>query len=119
MEIRQIRMHVENAGGLRECVVVDAAPLASMASELMIDMWKDGLARHLEVKGDRITFGTEGVGLGVVAYDIGPRIPDDQLPPARRARPTSRAVSSAPGSTARPGPGRRETPRTSAPAASR
>lgn len=86
MEIRQIRMHVENAGGLRECVVVDAAPLVTCASELMIDMWRDGLAPHVEMKGDRVTFGTPGVGLGVVTYEVGPRVEVGDLPVARRSQ---------------------------------
>jgi len=84
MEISQIGMHIENAGGIREHVVVDAAPLASMVTELMVDMWRDGLAPHVVMRGDRVSFGTEGEGLGVVTYEIGPRIPTGDLPASRR-----------------------------------
>ena len=84
MEIRRIRMHVDNAGGIRERVVVDAAPLASMATELMIDMWRDGLAPHVEMRGDVVTFGTEGEGLGVVSYRIGPSVTLAELPDGRK-----------------------------------
>lgn len=84
MEISRIRMHVEDAGGPREHVVVDAAPLASMVTELMIDLWRDGVAPHIEVKGDRVTFGTPGEGVGVVTYAIGPSIPRSELPISRR-----------------------------------
>lgn len=84
MEIAQIRMHVESAGSLREHVVVDAAPIASMVTELMVDMWRDGLAPHVRMKGDRVTFGTPNQGLGVVTYEVGPRIPTEDIPEGRR-----------------------------------
>lgn len=86
MEIEQIRMHVENAGEIAERVVVTYAPRASMAQELMVDMWRDGLAPHVEMNGDRVTFGTENEGAGRVTYEIGPRIADEFLPVARRDR---------------------------------
>lgn len=77
-------MHVVDAGTLRERVVVDAAPALSMASDLMVGMWKDGLAPYVDIDRDKVTFGTEGEGLGRVTYEIGPSVPHDALPAARR-----------------------------------
>lgn len=86
MEIGHIRIHVEGQGTIRERVVVDAAPRAAMASEVLIDMIKEGLAMHAEVKGDRVTFGSAGEGLGRVTYEIGPRIEPSQLPVGYRGK---------------------------------
>jgi hypothetical protein len=86
MEIGHIRTHVVDSGRLTVRVVVDAAPAAAMASELLIGMMREGLAMLAEVKGDRITFGTEGEGLGRVTYEIGPKVPADQLPVGYRGK---------------------------------
>lgn len=86
MEIGHIRIHVEDAGRITQRVVVDAAPKAAMASEVLIEMLREGLAMHAEVKGDRVTFGSAGEGLGRVTYEIGPRITPSELPPGYRGK---------------------------------
>lgn len=69
-----IRLHLEAASTLRERVVVTAAPRNVVATAVMVEMWRDGLAPHLQVIhrfGSEIArFGTPGEGLGVVEYRI-------------------------------------------------
>lgn len=59
--------------------VVHTAPHHAEATIQLVQQWLDG-DPHVTIHGNVATFGSEGRGLGVVAYEIGP-MPDHQPAP--------------------------------------
>lgn len=74
--VGEIRLVLVDVGQPTERVVVERADPFTLASPQLVAEWYSGNARHVDLTRnengpDVVRFGTEGEGLGVVAYEIG------------------------------------------------